>query len=218
MIVNQRDHDFDELRFISSEWGGSNRRLAASTWRGPLSIGAFIEGMEYHDGLIDAFTQELLAVDCIAMRWELPPLTEANWKAPFECVVLDAPSLERPATPQTFAEHYDQARDGVVFFPNLRGDATMIVPTPTRSGDSFPHLLAFLRTAAREQVRAFWKAVAVVTRTGVGDEPCWLSTAGAGVAWLHARLDSRPKYIRHAPYRNPLWQPVASGSSQSERR
>ncbi len=31
--------------------------------------------------------------------------------------------------------------------------------------------------------------------------PVWLSTAGAGVSWLHVRLDDRPKYYGHGPYR-----------------
>jgi hypothetical protein len=35
----------------------------------------------------------------------------------------------------------------------------------------------------------------------VGRQPVWLSTAGAGVAWLHVRLDDRPKYYGHGPYR-----------------
>ena len=35
----------------------------------------------------------------------------------------------------------------------------------------------------------------------LSDRPLWLSTSGAGVAWLHVRLDDRPKYIQHAPYR-----------------
>jgi hypothetical protein len=35
----------------------------------------------------------------------------------------------------------------------------------------------------------------------VSAKPVWLSTAGGGVAWLHVRLDDRPKYYAHAPYR-----------------
>jgi len=31
----------------------------------------------------------------------------------------------------------------------------------------------------------------------------WLSTSGLGIAWLHVRLDERPKYYTHAPYRSP---------------
>lgn len=30
----------------------------------------------------------------------------------------------------------------------------------------------------------------------------WLSTCGTGVAWLHIRLDSRPKYYTYTPYKN----------------
>ena len=33
-----------------------------------------------------------------------------------------------------------------------------------------------------------------------GDAPTWVSTAGGGVAWLHVRLDSAPKYYTHRPY------------------
>jgi hypothetical protein len=31
-------------------------------------------------------------------------------------------------------------------------------------------------------------------------KPVWLSTAGAGVSWLHVRLDDRPKYYGYRPY------------------
>jgi len=37
----------------------------------------------------------------------------------------------------------------------------------------------------------------------LSDRPLWISTAGMGVNWLHVRLDSRPKYYRHAPYKTP---------------
>ncbi len=37
----------------------------------------------------------------------------------------------------------------------------------------------------------------------IGAMPVWLSTAGAGVSWLHVRLDTRPKYYHHGPYRQP---------------
>ncbi len=36
----------------------------------------------------------------------------------------------------------------------------------------------------------------------ISDRPIWLSTAGGGVAWLHVRLDSTPKYYGYAPYRD----------------
>jgi hypothetical protein len=35
----------------------------------------------------------------------------------------------------------------------------------------------------------------------LNNKPVWLSTAGAGVAWLHIRLDDRPKYYGYTPFR-----------------
>ena len=34
--------------------------------------------------------------------------------------------------------------------------------------------------------------------------PVWVSTNGDGVAWLHVRIDERPKYYAYAPYRKFL--------------
>jgi len=35
----------------------------------------------------------------------------------------------------------------------------------------------------------------------LSDRPLWVSTSGLGVAWLHVRLDARPKYYQYTPYR-----------------
>jgi len=35
----------------------------------------------------------------------------------------------------------------------------------------------------------------------LSETPLWASTSGAGVAWLHIRFDTRPKYYIHLPYR-----------------
>ncbi|WP_391540805.1 DUF6940 family protein [Halomicronema hongdechloris] len=34
--------------------------------------------------------------------------------------------------------------------------------------------------------------------------PRWVNASGLGVAWLHVRLDTRPKYYQHEPYRRTL--------------
>ena len=49
--------------------------------------------------------------------------------------------------------------------------------------------------------QALWQAVGEAMARRVGSKPVWLSTAGAGVSWLHMRLDDRPKYYAHSPYR-----------------
>jgi hypothetical protein len=79
------------------------------------------------------------------------------------------------------------------------------VPAPAGDNRCFAHLAAFLRGTTEPRRQALWRTVADALRGRVGarapDTPVWLSTAGLGVSWLHLRLDSRPKYYRHAPYR-----------------
>jgi hypothetical protein len=48
---------------------------------------------------------------------------------------------------------------------------------------------------------ALWEAVGRVAERRLGTAPVWLSTAGAGVSWLHVRLDDRPKYYAFTPYK-----------------
>jgi hypothetical protein len=120
---------------------------------------------------------------------------------PFEFVVLDSPDLARPADATAFADQFPNAKDGVAVFANLGGDATMIVPCPIAEPAAYGHLAAFVRLAPETQRDALWRTVGEVLAQRLGPKPLWLSTAGAGAAWLHVRLDARPKYYGHAPYR-----------------
>lgn len=116
----------------------------------------------------------------------------------FECVALDAPELARQTPdPSAFAQHLVAP---VNTFRSLGGDAVLIAPSPT---GRYPHLAAFLRTAPADQVDAFFQAIGEAIARWSGPRPPWVSTAGMGVPWLHGRLDTRPKYFRHAPYRAP---------------
>jgi hypothetical protein len=136
-----------------------------------------------------------------ACVWECPPATQTDLSRPFECVFLSSPSLAglRPE-PEVFAEHF---RPGcsVVTFSNLGGDAVLVAPCPADDGRDFSHLAQFVRTAAPQQQDALWRSVGIAMSGRVGADPVWLSTAGHGVAWLHVRLDSQPKYYRHDAYR-----------------
>jgi len=137
-----------------------------------------------------------------AYRWETPPIT-ATADRPFEFVLLDSPGLARPPDPQAFAAHFHGAAAdrGVVAFPNLGKDAIMVVPCPLGAPTAYGHLAAFMRHAPEGQRHALWQEVGAAMQRRLGTEPVWLSTAGAGVSWLHVRLDDRPKYYGHAPYR-----------------
>ena len=115
----------------------------------------------------------------------------------FECVVKDAPSLATGrADPSAFSVHL---RDSVNTFSSLGGDATLIAPSAT--GD-YGHFAAFLRTAPAAQVDALLRSVGDAIAAWPRSANPWVSTAGLGVPWLHVRVDTRPKYYRHRPYRS----------------
>jgi hypothetical protein len=90
---------------------------------------------------------------------------------------------------------------GVVEFPNLGRDAIMVVPCPIGAASKYGHLAAFIRQAPESQKHALWEVVGEAMERRLGKSPVWLSTAGAGVSWLHVRLDDRPKYYGYGPYR-----------------
>lgn len=151
----------------------------------------------------DCFVKLLKDVPYSAIRWETPPLTIHSINRPFECVVLNSPDLIRNADRKTFADLFGQMEEGGVGeFPNLGGDAIMILPRPVDADSSYSHLLSFLNTAPRSQVHSFWQLVGDSVMHRLGDRPLWLNAAGGGVSWLHVRLDDKPKYYVYRPYRD----------------
>ncbi|MGH8274775.1 MAG: DUF6940 family protein [Gammaproteobacteria bacterium] len=138
-----------------------------------------------------------------AFRWEAPPVSRSTLHRPFECVVLESRELLCPPEPHAFADQFRGRRaPAVLGFSNLGGDAFLIVPCPGKPETAYAHLGAFVRGAPEEQRDRLWQKVGEALDARIGTVPLWLNTAGAGVAWLHLRLDSRPKYYRHQPYRN----------------
>jgi hypothetical protein len=137
-----------------------------------------------------------------AFRWETSPITMATANRPFEFVLLDSPGLACHPDVKAFAEHYRSAEaGGVVAFPNLGKDAILVVPCPNGPHSAYGHLGAFVRQAPEAQKHALWTRVGATMQRRLGTKPVWLSTAGAGVSWLHVRLDDRPKYYGYRPYR-----------------
>ena len=74
---------------------------------------------------------------------------------------------------------------------------------PLTEHAAYGHLAAFVRAAPGGQIDALWQAVGAALEDAWGRSPApvWLSTSGSAVSWLHVRLDARPKYYVHAPYR-----------------
>ena len=139
-----------------------------------------------------------------AFRWETPPITGTTANRPFEFVLLESPGLASQPDPDAFATHFEQAETGscVVSFPNLGRDAILVVPCPSGPPSAYGHLATFIRGAPESQKHALWAMVGKTMERRVGAAPVWLSTAGAGVSWLHVRLDDKPKYYGYGPYRD----------------
>ncbi len=135
-------------------------------------------------------------------RWETPPITAGTVSRPFEFVLLDSPGLAQQPDPEAFVEHFRSTEADVLSFPNLGRDAVLVVPCPREPHSAYGHIAAFAREAPELQRHALWQLVGKVMEERLGPNRIWLSTAGAGVPWLHIRLDSRPKYYGHAPYRD----------------
>ncbi|HJZ56511.1 MAG TPA: hypothetical protein VKE74_16215, partial [Gemmataceae bacterium] len=154
-------------------------------------------------GFRSRFTTLLADAPYAAFRWETPPVTAGSVSQPFEFVLLDSPDLALPPDTEAFAEHFGRGVGGVAVFPNLGGDAILVVPCPLAPASAYGHLAAFVRLAPESQQHALWRSVGEAMARRIGDRPVWLSTAGAGVSWLHVRLDDRPKYYGYGPYRQP---------------
>lgn len=177
-----------------------------------LSCAETISLWHKDEGFCAALSGWLAALPYVAFRWECAPFAAGALNRPFEFVVLDAPSLAIPADPHPFAAHLARADAGsVITFENLSRDALLVAPRARATANIYASLAPFVRGAPASQVRALWLAVAEALRLRLGPAPVWLSTAGDGVAWLHVRLDRRPKYFAWADYRNAALT-VASSS------
>jgi hypothetical protein len=182
--------------------GGRVLRVAIDRGASPVPYGEVLRLWREDADFRALFLALLADAPFAAFRWETPPVTRATADRPFEFVLLDDPWLARDPEPQAFADHFAAAAEGgVVEFANRGGDAVLVVPCPQGSPSAYGHLAAFVRQAPGPQRHALWQAVGAAMQRRLGDRPVWLSTAGAGVAWLHVRLDDRPKYYGYQPYR-----------------
>ncbi len=182
---------------------GNGVRLMIDLGAEPASMGAVVAGWRDDPAFRAEFNRALAGVEFRAFRWEMPPVTAARLADPFECVVLDSPGLDRRPDRAAFAEHWTRS-ESVVAFPNLGRNAMMVVPCPVGSDQVYTHLGSFVRRAPESQRDAFWQRVGEEMTARIGTRPVWLNTAGAGVAWLHVRLDDQPKYYHFEPYRRPV--------------
>ena len=180
-------------RFIDQESRGQplSWRSTLAAWKSP-DFGIY-------------FSKCLAELPWPAFFWETPGLSADGLDLPFECVTVAAPTLataRADITPfATQLAKLEPARE-VGAFPNLSGDALLIVPRNINADADYAHLGVFVRTAAPSQVTELWSVVAKTAEANLtAARRLWISTAGQGVSWLHVRIDTRPKYYSYEPYR-----------------
>lgn len=181
-------------------------RITLSLSGRPLTFADVIEAWRDDPAFVRFHVAVLARAPFEAVFWEHPALTRRQLDRPYECVLVDSPALAGvPPRPSAFQEHFgsDAEPDSVVVFPNLGRDAWLVVPCPADDGDDadYTHLATFLRAGTPAQVEALFRHLGDALAARLGDDPIWISTSGLGVFWLHIRLDTRPKYYTHGPYR-----------------
>ena len=171
-----------------------------------MTFGEVVGGWREDAAVRDFFIGELTRTPWRAFFWEMPPISHETLNRRYEYVSIDGPMLEiARADPQAFQAVLDapDAGKSVATFANLGGDAVLVAPRPLDHGSAYGHLGAFLRTAPGEQKHELLATLAdaIDVRLQRRSDPIWISTAGQAVPWLHVRLDDRPKYYQHGPYR-----------------
>ena len=176
------------------------RRVRIYSGEDAVSFRSYLELLEHDQDFGRWYTELLAGVKFNAFFWEHPPLCNANIDSAAEFVLLDSPTLAGLSPNLAPFKTYFNRESDIVSFHSLGGDAFLIAPTPSEPLTACVHLAAFVRNAAETQIERLWQETGRAMRQTLGDQYLWLSTSGLGVAWLHIRLDSYPKYYQHRPY------------------
>jgi hypothetical protein len=145
----------------------------------------------------------LAAAPWPAFFWEMPPIRRGHTDAPYEFMLIRSDALAcMPPDQEAFAAQFENTDEFVATFPNLGGDAILVAPKQIGPPENYAHLGAFIRSAPRAQQHELFQALghAVDEFLKTYERRVWISTSGLGVAWLHIRLDTYPKYYQHQPY------------------
>jgi len=188
------------IRSIESTQSNLKFRIAQNTTI--LSNRQVFDLLIQSTGFIEFYNGVLADSGFKAFFWENRPVSVHNMDDLYECNLIRNKLLAgQSPDPHTFENHF-RKEQRVVSFMNLGGDARLIVPCPAKNHPGYAHIGSFVRTAGSGHIRAFWEYVASAMLNSLDESPRWLSTSGLGVSWLHARIDTKPKYYQTEEYVN----------------
>mmetsp|Transcript_22359 Transcript_22359/g.33033 ORF Transcript_22359/g.33033 Transcript_22359/m.33033 type:complete len:280 (-) Transcript_22359:53-892(-) len=178
----------------------------------PVTIKDWIDAMDSDSEVSLDIIEHVRNSSYDAVFFETKGCSPENWdKKNFEFVIVDAPRLFSFAEPNPDADvfqqylNYGKCMNGCAF-PNLGNDAILVAPKlqPHEDTRAYSHLAAFCRDAPSNQVVKVWQLAVheygKLLKDAQREAPVWFSTSGMGIAWLHFRLDNRPKYYTFKPF------------------
>lgn len=187
------------------------KRFAACRNSQPLSVKDWTEQVLHDEDEIETFVNYIneQSQEFKAYFFETKGVSNETCNKDFEFVLVNSEQLYKfgkyGADLDAFEEHFDPEENRTcTFFPNLSGSSTLIIPEPIQDDtDVYAHLANFLRMASDIEICDFWQLVGKqYTQAIQKEKTVWLSTSGLGVAYLHMRIDHRPKYYTYDPFRN----------------
>ena len=125
-----------------------------------MTFSEVIENWQTNNDFISFYLNILIACPYPAFYWEVRPISKNSLAEAFEFVLINSsPLANKRADSQAFKYNF-RSNQFVAVFPNLGGDAQLIVPCPIAPIEHYTHLASFVRHAPKEQLFAFWQAVA----------------------------------------------------------
>lgn len=170
----------------------------------PMSFQEVFHSWKEVSAFTDFYVKALIDLNFPAFFWEHPALKKNYLSKNYECIIKKTNGFDRREVNQkAFAEKI-QSEAGVEVFQNLGKNAWLVVPNKQVEAEHYKHMGSFIQQAPQEQIREQFKKVGEKMLSEMEqDKLIWLNTAGMGVIWLHMRLDTRPKYYKTRPYKNP---------------
>ncbi len=164
-----------------------------------ITVQQFFEYLSSSREFILFYNQLLKDNPFEAYSWECISLANPNKE--YEFALVNNKLLTRKSPNFAPFQSYFSSTEKVVSFENLGKNAELVVPCPVEKND-FTHLAKFVRSGLTEHIVALWMEVGRVGLQKLASEnKYWLSTAGLGVAWLHIRFDTKPKYYKTPKYK-----------------